>query len=390
MTPAEPGNAMLHISAWQQFIRNKRGDWEQLCREQRLPPDQWADWFQSIIAGHGIDPGTIQACAVFDADQKLTHVLPLRRQSRTLLGVSFSELEPLGNVFCMRHGMASRPGDSSPLLMLRQLSASADWSTLRIDGIVRGSTADVLWTEACESLGLRRRWFGGAEIPVLRIEGGWPEFLASKSSNFRYNIRRKRRRFEQAGKLQVSFFTRADELDRAFAAMAGIETVSWKVGAGSSLGDRPWEIRFYRELAERMASHGALLITVLSLDGRPIAYDLGLVANDSGYCLKTSFSAEHHELSPGAVLRALLMEKLVGQGVRYYDFLGKQDRWKLEWTDATERVESLIIYAPNARSWFISALHQLGELNRRLQASIRLSTRGSDGALLPGHDAAIG
>lgn len=200
----------------------------------------------------------------------------------------------------------------------------------------------------------------GLTPPYLQISGTWEDFLQSKSGNFRSNLKRKPRRLAQLGSLDLQFLTEPAQMPAFLDAMREIEESSWKSDAGSAITSRAWEWAFYRQLVQRLAPRGGLLCTLLSVDSRAAAYDLSVVAHGVASCLKTSFDSRWSEGSPGLVLRAALMERIFRDGFREYDFLGANERYKLEWSE-TVRVHSRVrIYNPHgARGWLLQRLAKL-------------------------------
>jgi CelD/BcsL family acetyltransferase involved in cellulose biosynthesis len=69
---------------------------------------------------------------------------------------------------------------------------------------------------------------------------------------------------------------------------------------------------------------------VLRLDGRPLAYILGVAAGDGAFLdLKESFDASYAQYSPGHVLKRFAMETLIARGVGIYDFMRACEPYKL-------------------------------------------------------------
>src|SRR5206468_7359533 len=112
---------------------------------------------------------------------------------------------------------------------------------------------------------------------------------------------------------------------------------------------------FYEALVAAAARHGFLSAHVLRLDGKPLAYTLGLASVDGTFLdLKESFVAAHSEHSPGHVLKRYAMQTLLSRGIRLYDFMGACERYKMRWTDKTYRCSTVSIYNRTVRGryWY--------------------------------------
>ena len=69
------------------------------------------------------------------------------------------------------------------------------------------------------------------------------------------------------------------------------------------------------------------------LDGRPIAFNLGLVHGACYYYLKTSYDQALNQAGAATVFRARLVERLMAEGVRVLDFPGAPYQWEEQWAD---------------------------------------------------------
>ncbi len=176
---------------------------------------------------------------------------------------------------------------------------------------------------------------------VASLQGGVEGFLSRRSSKFRANLRRNRRRAEAAG-LDVDYFDRAtaaQAIDELFARALDVEHQSWKANADTGIIDGPMKT-FYRDMLPRLARRNALRFLFLTLDGKDIAYCFGGVFEDSFRGLQMSFDDAYRNHSPGSLAQLRMIEYLCDEGVQSYD-LGSDMAYKRRW--AEEGIETMAV-----------------------------------------------
>jgi hypothetical protein len=166
--------------------------------------------------------------------------------------------------------------------------------------------------------------------PIIRLTSDWETYQKSRSRHLAKEVRRKVKRFENAGHGERRIAQSADQCDQAIADVMRIERNSWKENAGTSLTADPNFCRFYRDLAATAARNGWLRLYLLYLDSVPVAYVYGIVFQNQYYALKTSFDENYRELSPGVVLFDHVFRDTFASGLEVFDLLGVESRWKTE------------------------------------------------------------
>ena len=69
---------------------------------------------------------------------------------------------------------------------------------------------------------------------------------------------------------------------------------------------------------------------VLYLDDLPIAHVYGVLLGWIFYSLKLSYSEEYRKYSPGIVVTALALQGLIAEGVKFWDFSGPTEDYKIK------------------------------------------------------------
>jgi len=250
----------------------------------------------------------------------------------------------LTNEYGRNHNELILFGDrTEAFLAYLDATRSEPWDVLLLGSMVSGGESSRA-ADAVETRGkvrvVREPYVSS---PYLTLAGHWDDFLAGQSGNFRSDLKRKQKRASQAG-MEIQILTRPEEVAEAVDAMNTIETKSWKQETGTAIATIAHARRFYEVFLPVAAARGWLHCMLLRLEGRPAAFDMGIIHDGKYYMLKTSYDQEWKEASPGFVLRACVIERLLQMGIREHDFLGDPDPWKLRWTSELRHHENLYLY----------------------------------------------
>ncbi len=166
--------------------------------------------------------------------------------------------------------------------------------------------------------------------PIIRLDGDWEGYLASRPRHVRHELSRKRKRLDAEWDAKWVRVADAAGAERALTDVLRIERNSWKDREGTSLVSEPGAAAFYARIARACAAKGWLRIELLYLDGEPVAHLLGVAHRGTYYALKTSYDEAYRAWSPGIVLFQHAIRKAFEDGLAVFDFLGADSRWKSE------------------------------------------------------------
>ncbi|HAL28125.1 MAG TPA: hypothetical protein DCP25_15510 [Chloroflexi bacterium] len=108
--------------------------------------------------------------------------------------------------------------------------------------------------------------------PYVSLEGrSFDEWFASKSPNFRQQIRRRRRQLEAAG--AVFRLAAADEVVRDLRAFAALHHARWRPRGGSGVLDQNVE-RMLEDVAPVLAANGRMRVFAIDVEDRPISVQI--------------------------------------------------------------------------------------------------------------------
>jgi CelD/BcsL family acetyltransferase involved in cellulose biosynthesis len=208
--------------------------------------------------------------------------------------------------------------------------------------------------------------------PYLDIQGSWEEFEQSLSRNLRQSMRRKRRKLDQQGRVEIGIHDGSEGLDDLLEEGFGVESSGWKARGGTAIQSDPRLLRFYTEVARWAARKGWLRLCFLRLDGRPVAFRFDLELEKAIFHVKGGFDPGFAQVSPGNVLTAAVLENAFGRGLARHEFLGAAERHKLLWTQTCHERLRLDAFAPTLAGrlgWSFEA--RAKPLARRLRGRAR-------------------
>jgi CelD/BcsL family acetyltransferase involved in cellulose biosynthesis len=101
-------------------------------------------------------------------------------------------------------------------------------------------------------------------------------------------------------------------------------------------------------LARRAARRGWLRLHFLRAGDRRIAFDFSLSCAGKTYLLKPAYDPEFAACSPYSQLLVRVLQDHFDRGAKEFDFLGREDPWKLDWATRT-RSQAWLFVMPD--SW---------------------------------------
>ncbi len=169
----------------------------------------------------------------------------------------------------------------------------------------------------------RFQHFGNWHEPVGGI--GWGAYLAARPGALRETIRRKQARIERTPGLSLHCARTPDEAEPAIAAYLDVYRRSWKQ-------PEPYP-EFDATLLRAAAAAGVLRLGTLTENGVTLAAQYWVVSQGVATVLKLAHDMQHRAMSPGTVLTAWMIRRLIeDDAVQTLDFGRGDDPYKQLWT----------------------------------------------------------
>jgi CelD/BcsL family acetyltransferase involved in cellulose biosynthesis len=170
--------------------------------------------------------------------------------------------------------------------------------------------------------------------PWLRLDGDFEAYEKTRPSKFRREIGRRRKKLAaDHGEVEVTFTDGREGLERLLDEGFAVEGSGWKTARGTAIAQDAGTERFYRDVAAWAAASGWLQLGFVRVAGKAVAFSYSIVLGDTCHVVKVGFDPEFARYAVGTLLTRESIARAYERGLAVYDFLGSEDRYKLDWTD---------------------------------------------------------
>jgi CelD/BcsL family acetyltransferase involved in cellulose biosynthesis len=178
----------------------------------------------------------------------------------------------------------------------------------------------------------------------------------------RTKVRTRGRRLERRYDMEIRVCRDEQSLPAYLETLFTLHEKRWQVrGEPGSFGSAQRRT-FYRKMSARFLRRGWLDLSQLAVNGKVVAAQLGFRFRGTEYSLQEGFDPDYSGDSVGYVLRACNLQRLIGDGIRRYDFLAGRDPAKDRWGASHEAYLDLQFARPrSAGAAYLTALHKSSE-----------------------------
>jgi CelD/BcsL family acetyltransferase involved in cellulose biosynthesis len=343
--PAEE-TATTEVTSLEAFLA-LREEWNALARSARDEPFHRHEFLRAWIESF-LPHAPLRILIRRDPDGRLDAVLPLRAARGTICGVPVRQLTTLSNSHSCRVDLLARDPDDAGPALLEHLLRDRRWDVLVLKDIPEGGHAHSILATA-QRAGLPVGRWTSQSSPVIHLPDTEEEMMARLDASFRRNMRRRRRRLEERGRVVVECHESGDGLEERLASCLAVEQGGWKGRRGTAILQDRRARDFYARLASAASAHGYFTLYCLRLDDRIIAFEYGLTYNGVYYVPKLAYDESLSDCGPGVLLLHEVMRSCLRRGVRTIDFLGDTAEWKLRWTQDALPHDWLFIFRGTRR-----------------------------------------
>jgi CelD/BcsL family acetyltransferase involved in cellulose biosynthesis len=221
------------------------------------------------------------------------------------------------------------------------------WDVVDLRRLRTGDPALDALRSAFERRAADTRWAVRVEqedvCPVVTLPAGVDidGYLATLGKKERHEIRRKVRRAETAG--AIDLVPSADPL-ADLDAFIDLHQRRWgDDGLFPPTEGGAMSRRFFRRLFELLAGDPILDLRFLEVDGRRIAAGVGFDDGGSVYYYNAGVDPAARDLSPGVVMVERYVRDALARGKRRLDFLRGDEPYKYEWGAVDEPIHRLLV-----------------------------------------------
>ncbi len=295
-------------------LRARAEAWDVLWRRSEvvLPTvraETLALWLEQFAAGKRF------RAVVIEQDGRLLAALPLTtRRIKRLASVA----DLPNNPWAVGGDLLLDPDSDVPAVLDLLLTevARGRWPLLWLEDVEVESPRWNAFFQATQ----RARWSyevrGLRDVALIDIGDDWNRFTAGLSAKFYKDLKRRARRLEKQGDVQLRIVSqlRPSDVDDALRRAFEVERQSWKGAAGTSIIQTPGMLEFFSRQARALADWGQLRLYFLEMDGEPIAFEYGYLSGGVFFAHKISYLEEFAKASPGNLLRWKMLEHMFSSG----------------------------------------------------------------------------
>jgi hypothetical protein len=162
----------------------------------------------------------------------------------------------------------------------------------------------------------------------------------------RANIRRRRRRLEEAGTApRLVTITDPAAMAQAVEEYGALESSGWKAGGGTAIAADNAQGRFYTRMLEAYAKRGEATVYQCRYGDRLAASDLCIHRDGVIIVLKVTYDEALASTGPSFLLRHDQLQQLFDSGrFRRLEFYGKVREWHTKLTDEIRQMYHITAY----------------------------------------------
>jgi len=209
--------------------------------------------------------------------------------------------------------------------------------------------------DAASTVGLRADApQAGRVLMFADFDDGYDAYLATRSGQFRRQLRKRCRELDAMGDLQIKRLTGA-AIKAAMQDWRCVVGSSWQGQDSDAVGNTEQDWDFHH----RLADNGALFL--MYLDGRPIACLRQLEHNSVGFVHTMNYDQSLRNKAPGLVLFDHTMRDNASRGMRKMDFNGQSDFYA-RWATGETSHQTLRLYRQTLRGRAARHLRRIRKL----------------------------
>jgi dTDP-4-amino-4,6-dideoxygalactose transaminase/CelD/BcsL family acetyltransferase involved in cellulose biosynthesis len=324
--PREPSSDRLQLEPFES-LDGLRGEWSELAERTDNIFSTW-EWNATWWRHFGGDRRLL-GTACRSADGHLVAVLPLFFASKLPLRVvRFTGAPPADEL-----GPICEPARRfAAARALRDVLERLRFDVFIGEQLVR----DAGWGALLGATTIRR-----TGSPVLRFQPGesWDDVLASRSANFRQQVRRRRRNLERTHDVRFRMTEDRSQLEHDLDILFALHSRRWHAGDSSFSALEA----FHRDFAAEAFERGWLRLRVLELDGQPVAAWYGFRFGGVESYYQAGWDPAFNESSVGFVLLAHSVRAALEDGAREYRFLEGTESYKYRFTQFDPGLETVAL-----------------------------------------------
>jgi hypothetical protein len=186
------------------------------------------------------------------------------------------------------------------------------------------------------------------ESPAFDLSKGWESYFASRSKNFRHRVRQGRNQAMRLDGLTYDVNSGETISKETIDRLKSLDFKTWQHQSGSGLFSTVENEKFYSSLLQSFTIKDKMIVCFPKIGGRDVAFELGILFNETAFFLKYGYDPEFSNCHPGLLVQAYLSEYVFTLGFKEIDLVGEITEEKARWQ--THRRKHVNYWLINNRS----------------------------------------
>ena len=241
------------------------------------------------------------------------------------------------------------PSDKPEILMalLEGVNSRRDqWDAMALDGIAQDSPTAVKLPVFCRQRGLFANLYSRQVCPrinLIKDKEYLPNLMQKKS------FQRDYRQLMKQGVYQSKQIAQTDEILNHLEDFFNQHILRRQGKLAGSLFQLEKNRLFYRALAGSMDGLNVLLMTVITINQKAVAYHFGFVDGKTLIFYKPSFDIQLSKYSPGDALLMELFRYCQENNLEVFDFSAGEERYKARYANEAKNIVSFKVFKTPAQ-----------------------------------------
>jgi CelD/BcsL family acetyltransferase involved in cellulose biosynthesis len=202
----------------------------------------------------------------------------------------------------------------------------------------------------------------------IQLPSSWDGYLQTLQPGFRPLLTRYPKRLNSRYQVRITRCEDLPSLESQLERLYALHQMRWTGRGEPGAFADPARRSFYSAMARQFMDRGWLEFWSLALGDEVVATQFCFRYGDTVSLLQEGFDPKYTEEKVGYALRAHVLQTLIKQGVRCYDFLGGDDAYKLKFGATRSTYLDLRFAGPSARGRMaLKKEHFVNGLKSRLQ-----------------------
>jgi CelD/BcsL family acetyltransferase involved in cellulose biosynthesis len=284
-------------------------------------------------------------------------VFPLQLGWENMIGLPTRILEPISMLWDVnrpRFAIGAHDDGVFRRGLEAILSFRHEWDSIRVEELpLTDAQAQALEAFAREQK-FRFRHAQSSVVPYIRVDRSYAEFMKTRGSKMKKNLRASLRRLEATAPVTVTVHNTPEEIAAAYKITLDLHAKSWKrkkkVGLSLSESFRA----FFGAFLMSMAQRGQARVLILRAGERPVASTIAFMHLDTYFSTEIVHDSAFSACSPGTLLESFELERVMNERrYAHYDFLGRFLSNKQRWTDDARITHRIYIFRPSLKNWLL-------------------------------------